>query len=236
MKRRLSFLFPAIVLLATLAAAVSRADDKEDCLTLSFAPLLQTIPACDRLIAAGGLGDADLIVALMARADALRFALTYRSGQKVKREDLLTARLGDLDRAVGLARRLRLETPAVEVLRGALSERAVAEAALGHHARAVGDYSEAIALADTPALLDLYGRSLAYERSGRLDQAIADMSAILRIHSTDSNFANHLVRRAELHEAAGDKAAAITDYRRALKESPDHTGARQALEKLQAAE
>ena len=58
------------------------------------------------------------------------------------------------------------------------------------------------------------------------------MSAILRIHEHDSNFANHLVRRAELQEAAGDRAAARTDYRRALRENPDHSVAGKALKRL----
>ena len=122
-----------------LAAAGAWADDRDDCLALSFAPLLQTILACDRLVASGTLSEGDLVAVLKARAEAWRFALTYRSGLKIDTKDLLSARLADLDRAVGLARRLHPKDKSGTLLRGALSERGQAEAALGHAERAVGD-------------------------------------------------------------------------------------------------
>ncbi|MDP6708865.1 MAG: tetratricopeptide repeat protein [Alphaproteobacteria bacterium] len=217
-----------------LAGGAAIADDRQDCLVLSFGPLDKTIPACDRLIASGKLDERALFDALMARARAFDWAQTYSFGHEVDPKVLRRSELADLDRAVGIARRLRLRDKSDEALRLALSARASVEAQLGRGERAVGDYSEAIGLAERPALLDLFGRSLAYERLGRLEPAIADMSTILRLFADDSNHASHFVRRAELYEAAGSTAVAIQDYRRAVALQPDHGAARKALKRLEA--
>jgi tetratricopeptide (TPR) repeat protein len=217
-----------------LAGDAAMADDSEDCLVLSFGPLDTNIPACGRLIASGNLDEKALFGALMARAEAFGWAQTYSFGHKVDPKVLRRSELADLDRAVGIARRLSLRGERDEELPSALSRRATVEDQLGHRERAVGDYTEAIGLAEKPLLLDLFGRSLAYERLGRLEPAIADMSEILRLYANESNHANHLVRRAELHEAAGDREAALTDYRSAVAAMPDHGAALKALKRLEA--
>lgn len=231
MRRRFRIALLAIPALFPLAPPAA-ADDLDDCLKLSYAPLDRTIPACDRLIAAGGLDEKSLYEALLARARASEWAITYHHGHDIEPRKLRLSQLADLDRAVGIARRLALSEPGQEPLRQALSERASVSAQLGQAKRAVVDYSEAIDLAATPSQLELIGRSLVYERLGRLAEAIADMTAIVQRGRTEPNLASSLARRAELYEAAANREAAVADYRAALTEAPDRGAAAKALERL----
>jgi predicted TPR repeat methyltransferase len=58
------------------------------------------------------------------------------------------------------------------------------------------------------------------------------MTVLVWLSDGGSQAANVLVRRAELHEAAGHRDMALTDYRRVLTLAPDHVTARDAIDRL----
>lgn len=227
-------LVPWALALPFIMTAPAVAGDREACSTLSFAPLDFNVPACNRIINSGKLLDDAMFKALMARARAHGWAMTYNFGHKVDPEALLKFQLADLNRAVAIARHLHNKMNFRMQFHKALSERASVQAQLGHGAQAVADYSKAIGLGKPPYFLDLFGRSVAYEQLGRLDLAIKDMSAVVAMTNGKSNHANWLVRGAELYEKSGDATTAIMDYRQAVQLMPDHTIATKALRRLDA--
>jgi len=233
--------FRAFLLALTLTELLSpgrhavTADDRANCFNLSFAPLDDTIPACDRLIDSGEVDDKELYLALEARAMASYAAETYRSGHTIDSQTLLESQHVDYDRMVEIARRLHAREEAhLPLLQNALAGRAEANARLGRPDRAVQDYSENIGLREQPRMGDFYGRSLSLGHLGQVEAAIEDMSIVIKMSEGDSNLANYFARRAKLYEAAGDTAAAIVDYRRTLTLMPDHTVANKALQRLTA--
>lgn len=229
--RRVVAVMSAIVGVLSSAAL---ADDMEACTTLSFAPLEQTIPACDRLIGSGTLDEESLFRALVARAHASGFAITYHFGHDIDARALLDAQLADFDRALVIARRLHDIGKLMPEFRAALADRASVLLQLDENERAAAGYSEVIYLSDEPATFAFFGRSLAFERMGRLDLALADMTVLVWLADGGSLAANVLVRRAELHEAAGHTDMALADYRRVLTLAPDHVTARDAIDRLAA--
>lgn len=205
-------------------------DDWQLCRQLSFAPLDSTVPACSRLIGSNALSDDELVTALLARADAYLFARTYRSSHKVDPGQLLASASADLDRAVAVIR--KGDAKLLGRLRFALSERASVLLQLGKAEEAARDYSEVLRSFAGEIASTLLGRALAMKQLGRYRDAIADMDALIRVAEGTSNFHNMVFMRGELLAAAGDRKAAIEDFRRVLELDPQHIAAAEAIKKL----
>jgi tetratricopeptide (TPR) repeat protein len=218
----------AVALVAAAPSAL--ADTWENCTSLSFAPLDQNIPACTRLIEEEGLADRQLLEALVARAEAYEFAVTYRSNHDVGEAHLLETAAADLDRALLIAKanpsQYSVELPA------ALSQRAGLSFRLGRYESSSMEYAEALQLSGGQVVSALHGRALALKELGRLDEALSDISAILRIAKGTPNEANWAFARGELYQSAGRPDEAEADFRQALALQPDHIAARDALLKL----
>lgn len=211
--------FRVLLLLGALAASPARADDLAHCRQLSFAPLDLNLPACDRVIDAGGLSDADLAGALAARAEARLWAITYHLGHAIDPAELRALALADLDRAVAL-------DPAHHGARAELRH------VLGDFAGAIDDYSAAIAR--DPAVEAHYRifRSYSLEAMGDLDGALADATRAIALSAHPSDLARRLARRAELRESAGDRGGALADHREVLRLQPGSRTAADAIERL----
>lgn len=228
----------ALVLAAAFQAGtaaerdVDRDRDWEICRSVSFDPLRDTVPACSRLIDSGGLEPAALIEALSQRVGAYIVALTYKYDDSITNAELWQRALADTERAVILAR--DLDPPDTATLEEALHDRGDARWMTGDLAGAVEDFSEALATSGDSAAFLLGSRARVHAAMGRYDEAIADMSAAIRIAPVTgrSNLHNWIFQRGELHEAAGDVDAAIADYRRTLETDPEHIAAGRALKRL----
>jgi tetratricopeptide (TPR) repeat protein len=223
--------WPLILLLgAVLASGPARADDWQACMTLSFAPLDQNIPACDTLLESGELPDDRRIDALWARAQAFLFALTYHFGHSIDDQDLVRRALADLDQAKALASAQSGSDQ--RQLAQIMRERASVLYQLGRHREAAEEYTAVFDLlgeTDPPSLL---ARALAYKEMGQFDSAIADMDEVIRVTEGALNQSNWFHLRGEIYEAAGNQEAAVADYRRTLQLQADHGGAAKALDRL----
>jgi tetratricopeptide (TPR) repeat protein len=208
----------AAAVLALSWAGTAAADDWERCTVLSFAPLDDNVPACERVLAGDGLSGAERAQAHAARADALGFAFTYHLGHEIDREAMLETMRADLDAAVAL-------DPAWHAARADL------RMMLGDWAGARDDYTAAIAVDPSGAAAYLGFRSLAFENMGALDDAIADVGAALRLDLARPDI-GHLMRRGQLYEVTGDLAAAERDYRAVLAAAPGYPPAQERLEAI----
>lgn len=202
----------ASLMLACSWPGPATAGDWEGCTELSFAPLDYNVPACTRVLAGDDLSDTQRAQAHAARAEALGFALTYHAGHQIDREAMLADMATDLDAAVSL-------DPAWHGRRGEL------RSMMGDPAGARDDYTAAIAHDAASAAHYLSYRALAFEALGQPGQAIADLTAALRL-DIDRPDIGLLMRRGLLLEATGDPMAALRDYRAILDIAPDHAPAR----------
>lgn len=209
----------------TLAAgAVAQDQTHERCLTLSFAPLDDNIPACTALIESSGALDPPVLGAIYAaRAEAYEFALTYHGDHDVSAEALLAAALADLDRAVAIDPRHH-------------AQRADILYRLSRFEEAAAGFTAAIAADPSAAAARLESRSAALEASGDLTGAIEDVTAAIRLAASTSDAARLTLRRAELREAAGERAAALADYERVLRDDRENVTARNGADRLAGAE
>lgn len=224
--RRLS----QVLFVVVVSAWPVRADDLDSCKRISFAPLDIDIPACTRLINEGRLTDDQMVAALLVRARAYETARTYRSGHNVEPEKLMAMALADLDRAIGLIRKGGSHSPSQ--LNAALNERASVLYQLGRSEQAAQDLSEVLRSRSGEVISILHTRALAMQSLQRYDEAIADMNALVRIARDTSNYHNFIYTRGGIYALAGNRDAAIADFRTVLKLDPAHIGAAQALKKL----
>ena len=101
----------------------------------------------------------------------------------------------------------------------------------GRYVEAVAAYEKLVkAQPEDGALRTSYAGALG--ATGRYELALAELGTAIRLQPLNPE-AYH--NRAVIHERQGDRAAAIADYRTALRYSPDYAPSRQALLRLQAA-
>jgi tetratricopeptide (TPR) repeat protein len=216
--------------LAMIAGSPALATDWDSCGRLSFAPLDQNVPACTRILEANDLTDDRVIAALLARSRAYEFAVTYHRGHTIDKKHLIEKAVADLDRVVTIARKQGgVHSTA---LQQALQERAALSLQLGQPERAVRDYTSVMQAPGGRIAPVLHGRARAWAAMGRYDEAIADLDELIRAFEGTSNHHNRIFDRGEMHEAAGNRQAAIEDFRRTLELDPNHGAARAALERL----
>jgi tetratricopeptide (TPR) repeat protein len=219
-------------LLIAVPTASALATDEEDCTRLSFSPLDRNIPACTRLIETNGLGEGRLLAALLARAEAYGFALTYHWGRKIDEQELLEKAVADLNRAVTIARNGKSKFSAE--LRQALERRASLSLQLGRPEQAIRDYTSALQMPEGRSELNLHGRAMAAAAMGRHQEALADLTEVIRATKGTLSHRNWIFARGLMNEAAGKPQAAIEDFRLTLEIDPGHHSAKAALERLDA--
>lgn len=210
------------------------ASDWDECTRLSFAPLDQNIPACTRILANRDLTDDRAIAALLARADAYDFAITYNWSHKIVAEDLLEKAMADLDRAVTIAKKRKGEFSAE--LRQVLERRGSLSLRLDRPEQAFRDYSSVLQMPEGRSELTLHGRAIASAAMGRHQEAIADINELIRSTKGTLSHRNWIFARGLMNEAAGKRQAAIEDFRLTLEIDPGHHSARTALKRLDAAQ
>jgi tetratricopeptide (TPR) repeat protein len=204
--------------LCAAGEASAQEDARARCVTLSFAPLDENVPACTALLQeADALDPTTLAAIYAARAEAYEFALTYNSGHDVDPEELLELALADLDRAVAA-------DPRHYGRRGDILFR------LGRFNEAAESYASALNARGAHMLLE--SRAMALAAAGDHRAAIDDMTAAIGLVAGGSDRARLLARRAEMHEAAGDVAGAVADYHEAIRLDPASRAARDALARL----
>jgi tetratricopeptide (TPR) repeat protein len=130
---------------------------------------------------------------------------------------LLGLALADLDRAVA-------SDPRHYGRRGDILFR------LGRFNEAAESYASALNATGARTLLE--SRAMALAAAGDHGAAIDDMSAAIRLAAAAPDHARLLVRRAEMHEAAGDLARAVADYQDVIRLDPGSRTARDALARL----
>lgn len=215
------------LLFMSAGAPAQAADDWRACNNISYRPLEITVPACTRLID-GGLNDAELRLALRRRADAFYFGSSFKS-VRADRTALLARALADIDRAIALDSG---DAPAgnAPFWLGPLGlARADVLLELGRSTQAIDAYTDAMESVPGAAATARLGRALAYVNLDRFDDALADMSELVRAEPEATNW---VFMRAEINERAGQREAAIADYEAVLQLDPDHVGASQALDRL----
>jgi tetratricopeptide (TPR) repeat protein len=218
-----TFFILASALVAAACATSERVADAslEGCLTLSFAPLDDNVPACTALIARADALDRDTLAAVhAARAAAYEFALTYDDGHEVEAGALLQAALADLDQAVALSSRWHAR-------RGDILFQ------LSRFVDAAESYTLALAAEPAAAASLLESRSFARAEAGDLAGAIGDISEAIDRSASAIEARRRTLRRGELREAAGDVAGALADYREVVAGQPDNVTAREAVERLE---
>ena len=209
-----------VPLLFCACRALAQDDDFARCTTLSFAPLDETVPACNAMIDdPAGLDPAALASIHAARAEALEFALVYHGENEVDPDALLAAALADLEQAVSIDPRHH-------------AQRASILFRLGRFPEAADGFTAAIAASPADAAGLLESRSVALAAAGDMVGAIDDMTAAVRLSTAAPDLAHLLGRRAELKEQTGDVAGAIADHTAILRILPDRAVSQEALVRL----
>ncbi len=224
------------VLLAFMAiTGTAWADDWRRCNNISFRSLEFTVPPCSRLIEQGALDDTELRLALRRRADALFYGshfLRATEAELAERARLLTQALHDLDQAIALGPGGSAPADPPFWLGSLGKGRADVLFELARFAEAANAYGDVMQQAAEPDSSAQLGRALSLANLGRFDEALADMSKLVRSYPDEAE--QWIFLRAEINERAGRSEAAIADYEAVLRRVPDHSGASQGRERLQA--
>lgn len=144
----------------------------------------------------------------------------WQQSHQAKSEDDFSRMITAAESALRRPLSARWKDYAHRVLSWSYNRRGEVRDAAGQDAAALADFQQAVryATAENPSrFLYLHNRGVSLARAGKLDEALRDFNAVVRLRA---DFAKARFNRGELFYARGQLAEAIADYTAALRLEP----------------